>query len=430
MISACDSSNEGGGSVNGSSSVNGGGSVNGSGPLNGNNQLPDYSTYQTTDKLDFDTMKSGNKDLPFLTKEGVAKLLNDTDNSKMDATDIGENIMDIQPSFVAPFSVGVLKRDALTIALARHNAVRRLAGLNPVKHNEEWSNIAQKGAYVSALYQKTGHDRNTYPENKLPAGFPKQIYEDAMTAVFAANLVLRPDPALSIDRYMSEFQNPKLGHRLWALNHLLEEVGFGFSAGPANPTIIDKATNFGVAVMHMGNLNMPRAEYDKFDWDFVSWPPAGYFPANSEMFDRNLFADRKRWHCLLNPAKYRLFSGGNKQTKVTLQKIDSSGKVIEVGGVKQQATISNADINNGIYIATAQLVPHEMGSGTIPKDPLIWHESTLGTYEAGDRIKVTIEPVGDKSKPECHDNYNMLIKDECNTTVEYIVEFFDLNQYK
>lgn len=392
-------------------------------------QLTSTSQAGNSESLGFGPLKSGDASKPFLTKKEIAKLLADTDNSKMDATDRGENIMEVQPSFTSPYSVGKLKKEALTLATARTNAIRKIAGLNPVTHNQQWSDATQNGAYISAFMQKIGHGTGSFPKKDLPSDFPDSIYKYVETYTNPSNLMLRPDPSLSIDRYMSDLGNPKVGHRVWILNQSLKEVGFGFSAGPEKP-LPGKNTNFGSAVMYMSAKYNPfDVPFKEYDWDFVSWPPAGYFPANHASFDNRHFADKKRWSCLLNPEKYRLFSGNTQQTKVVLERIDRDGNVIVLNGAEQKVTLSN-NTAAGLFIGTAEILHPERLSngGSIPRDPVIFHESVLGEYKAGDRFRVTIAPVGDvqKIKAENADNYDVLMG-KYNTSLSYIVEFFDIN---
>lgn len=179
---------------------------------------------------------------------------------------------------------------------------------------------------------------------------------------------------------MADNGNATLGHRFLVLSGILSRVGFG---------ICSANEGFGATAMH---INMAKqndgivVNDDKPEnWDIISWPTPGYFPAGTSLFDNNV--DQKRWSIRFNQNKYDI----STVTKVVVTRTGSVNETYEF------TTPNNADFRK------------------IGGDTYIFYKAGA-TYKDGDLVKVQIQNVTDKK------NNNAKIN------LEYGVEFFDLTK--
>ncbi len=90
----------------------------------------------------------------------------------------------------------------------------------------------------------------------------------------------------------------RLGHRRWLLNPRMQNTGFG--AGPGK---------------YSAMYSFDSKRENTPDYDYVAFPPRGYFPAN-------MFRAHHAWHISVNPSKLGVSSGA----KMTIFPVDQKLK--------------------------------------------------------------------------------------------------------
>lgn len=299
----------------------------------------------------------------------------------------GEQHMFQLPSFEEPYFPGEPRKNILDLALARYNFVRRFAGLNGAEFNEKFHIEAQYAAWICAKEFRTRHEISAYTK---PDGISDEEWKLVETGLSQC-LNLRPQAANSVDVYMGDNGNGNLAHRKNLLNLYTTQVGFGVSSanliGKDKNNSANWRTTSGATAFRFNWVKQP--EYQDFDYDLIAWPPAGYFPAKTALFDSGV--DQARWSVSLNDAKYALQTkadaAGNKtKVSVTIAKASGGSETLDLDALK---TIS-------------------YGS------PTIFYLQGK-TYEDGDKYTVKFENLMDKVN-------NKL------TTLEYTVEFFDMSK--
>ncbi|MBO7174417.1 MAG: CAP domain-containing protein [Spirochaetaceae bacterium] len=259
------------------------------------------------------TIKSGDLSLPLLTKEEIKKMLDDTDANKLpsDPTQWYTRL----PEYTAPYDAGELKQEHLDLTLKRLNALRKLSGLPAVVEDKDATKKAQAGAALMVITQNFGHG-----SQPVPAGIDKenQFYKDGIEGTNRGNVYPQYPLIQSIDGYNLDPGNPGVGHRLWQLSPGLQAVGIG--------SAIKKKDANGKEIGYGGNVEVvtytqaPEGAVTPIgDWNFVSWPSAGYFP-----LEGNLFGSPSFWHVQFNGAKYTVGSG-----KIIVTRLDSGEQWIE-----------------------------------------------------------------------------------------------------
>lgn len=362
------------------------------------------------------SIKTGNKDLPFLSKEEIKTQFNDTKATRLESlatkgtlatlqnTNFGEQNLSKLPSYVQPYFVGEPKKDIMDLALARYNFIRRLAGLSEATYNEQFHIEAQHAAWLCAMYNKTdrSHSITAY---QRPEGVTDEMWSLAATGLSQC-LYLRPHAANSVDIYMGDNGNATLGHRNNLLNLHTTQVGFGV----ASANLVDKdkndinviAANSGATAFRFNWNKQP--EYKDFDYDVVSWPPAGYFPAKTALFDSGV--DKSRWSVYFNTTKYQLQTteaDGKKTNVIVTKKVN--GQVQRTWNFAD-LTANNNDARGKITYGNTTIFYLEY----VDTDGKTKNE----TFEDGHVYTVKFENLKDTSTG----NF---------TDLEYSVEFFDMS---
>lgn len=259
------------------------------------------------------TIKSGDLSLPLLTKEEIKKMLDDTDANKLPSDPTQWYTR--QPKYTPPYDAGELKQEHLDLTLKRLNALRKLSGLPAVVEDKDATKKAQAGAALMVITQNFGHG-----SQPVPAGIDKenQFYKDGIEGTNRGNVYPQYPLIQSIDGYNLDPGNPGVGHRLWQLSPGLQAVGIG--------SAIKKKDANGKEIGYGGNVEVvtytqaPEGAVTPIgDWNFVSWPSAGYFP-----LEGNLFGNPSFWHVQFNGAKYTVGSG-----KIIVTRLDSGEQWIE-----------------------------------------------------------------------------------------------------
>jgi uncharacterized protein YkwD len=173
--------------------------------------------------------------------------------------------------------------------LSALNYVRSLAGLAPVSESPSLSAGAQQAALMMSANGTLSHDPSSSWKCYTPAG---------AAAAGRSNLALSY-PAITagqiVDLYMDEpgGTNTAVGHRRWALNPFMTQVGIGSTTTANALTVIGPTSS-----------NRPNPRY-------VSWPTAGYFPNAIEPDGRwSLSAGKKK--ISFAKAKVRVYSSSGR----------------------------------------------------------------------------------------------------------------------
>ncbi|MEO0493682.1 MAG: S-layer homology domain-containing protein [Actinomycetota bacterium] len=151
--------------------------------------------------------------------------------------------------------------------LQRVNWYRRMAGLDTVVENAEFSSANQQAATMMAAAGELSH---------APGGGWACHTSAGATAAGKSNLALGLAGVDAIDAYMQDFgaSNTKVGHRRTILYPQVQEMGTGdVPFGPGN---------WSSNTLHVFDANLWNQRPDvREDRDFVAWPPSGYVPAET-----------------------------------------------------------------------------------------------------------------------------------------------------
>ncbi|MDY3756548.1 MAG: CAP domain-containing protein [Treponema sp.] len=245
-----------------------------------------------------DTVQSGDKDLyPMLSKTEIKELLD-----KTDAKHLPNPVMEEMPNWNpngGKWNPGKVKGEALELTLGRLNAIRKICGLYPVIMHPDNNESAQYGAALMSLSKTVGHGNQPQP-----AGVDPDYYEKGKKATGGGNIYQLPPEKLiaAVDGYCLDPGNPNIGHRITLLSPNQMQVGFGTVPAPPG--------GWGSNVLQVYDLPHKLTKEDEkkikhdFDWNFISYPAAGYFP-----LEGNLFGSPAFWHVQFNGSKYTVGSG-------------------------------------------------------------------------------------------------------------------------
>lgn len=225
--------------------------------------------------------RSGLASLPKLSQAEITQLLAEH------PLGVAGEVFPSAPSTAAPYAPGTVSDNALNAALGRLNLIRRLAGLNSVTLDSDLTRRAQYGAVLLAAGGALSH----HPDK--PADMDEDFYRLGLNAASSSNAYMGTNATLpqAVDAFMDDSDGgnlPMLGHRRWFLNPTMGKTGFGFS--PSGYTFGGYSYNFATvwAFDRSGSGG---------DYDFISWPASGNFPAT-------LFDQDQAWSVTLNPDKY------------------------------------------------------------------------------------------------------------------------------
>lgn len=221
-------------------------------------------------------LESGSTGLSKLSKQEITDLL------KNAPLTMPENLFDEEPSVDAPYAAGKVSGEALRAALARLNALRRIAGLLAVTLDESLCENAQYGAVLTAH-----NDRLNHHPGKV-ADMDQDFFEKAYAATSTSNLAAGYTLTGSVDGFMDDSDSSnidRVGHRRWQLNPSMGKVGFGVACSGQgyNAYVVEKVFDRSGAGC---------------DYSYISWPASGNFP--SELFDGST-----AWSVSLNPGKFQ-----------------------------------------------------------------------------------------------------------------------------
>lgn len=243
------------------------------------------------------TIQSGDITKKLLTKQEIKELL---DNS--DAKLLPQNVMAEEPSFTPPYKVGKVKEEALKLSVERLNALRRISGLYPVEMSDTDNDNAQYGAFLMKLTNQFKHGGIPKPDGMSEADWKKGNNATATSNIYPINNLIG-----AIDGYNRDPGNPNVGHRLYQMSPGITTVGIGFVPGSHCEKVIGTSSP---------TKNLKPAD---FDWNFVSYPAAGYFP-----LEGNLFGSPAFWHVQFHGDKYTVGAG-----KIIVTRVDTGEQWVE-----------------------------------------------------------------------------------------------------
>lgn len=265
------------------------------------------------------TTQSGYKKLPKLSKAEIVQLTTDVNVPNH------RNFYITQPSVTNPYSLGTVRTDLQQNALNRMNAYRRLAGLDPVSINSDYTKLAQAASVVNAVNDVMTH----YPAK--PADMPEAFYKDGADGACRSNIACymgyQPQTGpitFSVDMWMEDsdaYNIAQLGHRRWVINPTMKATGFGCAT----------ATSSWVHTAMYAFDNSAAAS----DYDYISWPPSGYMPNDTEFF-----TPTHAWSVSLNPSLYNI----NNLSEVEVELTDSKGNEWEFEGDSDDDGFFNIDL--------------------------------------------------------------------------------------
>ncbi len=260
------------------------------------------------------TIQSGDaKNYPMLSKADIKKLLDDTDAKHLPSP-VMKTMPDWNPKKGTVWNPGEVEQKALELTLGRLNAIRKICGLYPVIMHPDNNKNAQYGAALMSLSKTAGHGNQPQPP-----GVDDESYKKGIAATGGGDIYQLPPEKLiaAVDGYCLDSGNPNIGHRLTLLSPGQIQVGIGTVPAPPG--------GWGSNVLQVYSLPHQLTEEEKktrpddFDWNFVSYPAAGYFP-----LEGNLFGSPAFWHVQFNGSKYTVGSG-----KIIVTKLDTGEQWVE-----------------------------------------------------------------------------------------------------
>lgn len=261
-----------------------------------------------------DTVQSGDKNhYPMLSKEKIKELLDETDSKHL-PNPVMKTMPDWNPKKGTTWNPGEVKEEALKLTLGRLNAIRKICGLYPVIMHPENNKSAQYGAALMSLSKTVGHGNQPQPP-----GVDDESYKKGLAATGGGDIYQLPPEKLiaAVDGYCLDPGNPNIGHRITLLSPGQIQVGFGTVPAPPG--------GWGSNVLQVYSLPHTLTEEEKktkpadFDWNFISYPAAGYFP-----LEGNLFGSPAFWHVQFNGDKYTVGAG-----KIIVTRVDTGEQWVE-----------------------------------------------------------------------------------------------------
>ncbi len=285
-----------------------------------------------------------------------------------------------KPSLAKPYKTGSLQKSFLNSGLDYLNFMRYLAKLPPVQLSSTHNKSAQYGAVLLAATEQFTH----YPTK--PKDMPDDFYDAGYAATTSSNLSYRwgynkkTSLISAVQGCMDDADDSnidRVGHRRWFLNPTLKNVGFGYAEDTRGASyIVSKVFD---------------ESGDDVDYDYVAWPSSGYFP-------NEVFSCYVPWSVTLNPSVYKTPSYSN--VNVELKRL-SDGKVWKFNDSCDEDNYFNVD-KGGYGVSNC-----------------IIFRPDYADFESGDmngRFMVKISGIYKKNGTPA--------------TLEYAVDFFDMDTYK
>jgi len=168
------------------------------------------------------------------------------------------------------------------VAVKRLNAYRLICGLpHDVTLDADQNTKCQAAA---KLLVKVGHLDHTPTNPGLPDDEFRLGYIGTSHSNLAGASRARMTMSEAVDGFMDDSDPSnveRVGHRTWCLNPTMLTTGFGRSGGFA------------------AMWSMDERRVDKFDWQVIAYPPAGYMPSD-------YLEDGVAWTASINPRHFTL----------------------------------------------------------------------------------------------------------------------------
>ncbi|GHS99785.1 hypothetical protein AGMMS50276_24080 [Synergistales bacterium] len=287
------------------------------------------------------------------------------------------SVYDQQPSVKYPYSIGKVADGYLNDGLKMFNFVRFLAGLpSDVAISNELTDQAQHGAVLLAASGTLTH----WP--KKPSDMPTDFFDIGYSSTTSSNLAQANDTIAEVVYGWMKDNHDQLnltttGHRRWLLSPLLLKTGFGVAGD-------------GYARYFAGQVfDSSRSGYEVPD--HISWPGGAAFP--------NSFMDPKsQWSIQLNAAKYQQPGLNDVTVKLTCV---SDNKTWDFSAQYNTYSESNRffNVDNQGY-----------GGWEVPYC-VIFRPEGITKYSGEYKVSVS----------------GLKLIDGSPTTLDYTVEFFDIN---
>ncbi|QOV89115.1 hypothetical protein [Humisphaera borealis] len=218
-------------------------------------------------------------------------------------------------------------------ALVRLRTYRYLCDIAwDVGYDDNYIDLCQHGAELMAMLNELTHTP------KKTDGVSDEFYAKAKQGCGSSNIFTSSNIVASVDAYMDDSDRSnidRLGHRRWILNPRMANTGFG--AGPGKFSA-------------MYSFDSKRENTP--DYDYVAFPPRGYFPAN-------MFRASQAWHISVNPKHHTVSTGAKMTIYAVDQKLKRSAEPLELN--YQNVNLDPFGISNAI-IARPKTLPLRPGA--------------------------------------------------------------------
>jgi hypothetical protein len=279
--------------------------------------------------------QSGSLTMSKLTQTEIVTLLNQNP-----VKTYSDSVFVTNPSTTAPYSTGALKQSVIQDTINRFNAWRTICGLPSVISDSTFNTIAQYGAVISGAQGDILH----HP-SKL-ANMSEEFYNNAYTACSSSNLAAGSYFISTIDDFFEDSDSSNIdtvGHRRWMLSTNLYRVGYGYTE-----------TDWSYKRYHV--LKVFDNSGAGCDYDFVSYPSSGNFPADIE----TAFNKNTAWSISFNPEKFQ--TPNSSDIKITLTNANGKTWTFSTNDTQNYFTINTgnyARVKNCIIFRPSGITKYE-----------------------------------------------------------------------
>lgn len=235
-------------------------------------------------------------------------------------------LLDVMPKTTPPYSLGMVSAAHRQKALESVNWMRMIGGMPEVYMHSTYNTFSQYGAVVLAANDSLTHT----PQR--PAGMEDGFYQNGYQSAGSSNIAYGwmsdgyYDMPMFTLGYMDDSVGsnvPTVGHRRWILSPTMLYTGFGYA-------INGRRAAYSAMYAFNEDAAVP-------DYDFISWPASGYFPA--ELGD-----GRMPWHVTLNPDKFDISAMNTNCVQIVITAPDGRSQTIMSGD-----TLGNINDRNQSY---------------------------------------------------------------------------------
>gem|GEM_PF-2305855 len=240
-----------------------------------------FAGTDTAEPAEVQYLESGQPNVPKLSKAEITELL---EANPTDTPTETSDVFDEEPSCTAPYSAGKMTDTLLQRGLSRLNALRTIAGIDPVALDADLCESAQFGAVLLAA-----SNFSHYPDQ--PEDMDDDFYQLGYAATSSSNIYGGVYFLTTMDGFINDSDASnvdRLGHRRWELNPTMGKVGFGY------------AYNASSTYRYYTCEKVFDRSHTAVEYEFISWPPSGNFPNNTYSF-----ANNTAWSVTLNPDLYQ-----------------------------------------------------------------------------------------------------------------------------